>query len=155
MKKRHIKWGLVAIWAAIIFIFSSQTGDVSGLNNKFIIDLLLRIGINLNGATGELANIIIRKMGHFTEYFILYLLLYNAIINDFYRKPTLIIALIATALYAASDEFHQSFVAGRGPAVTDVLIDTSGGLTAALILNLKELIANKKRRVTSYYKGEE
>jgi VanZ family protein len=38
-------------------------------------------------------------------------------------------AVIAVALatgYGATDEFHQSFVPGRGPAFSDVLIDLVG-----------------------------
>jgi VanZ family protein len=43
--------------------------------------------------------------------------------------------LVLTAL-AASDEYHQSFVPSRTAAVTDVLIDMSGGLVALTILAL-------------------
>lgn len=155
MKKRYIKWGLVVIWAVVIFVFSSQTGDMSSQNNRFIMDMFNRIGINLDTITGGLGNLIIRKAAHFTEYFILYLLFYNAFIDDFYRKPALIISIIATALYAASDEFHQSFVGGRGPAVLDVMIDTSGGIAAALILNIKECIIAKRKSIPSYYRSKD
>jgi VanZ family protein len=40
----------------------------------------------------------------------------------------------AAALYAASDEWHQSFVKGRGPSARDVLIDSAGALAACLLL---------------------
>ena len=43
-------------------------------------------------------------------------------------------ALLAAALYAASDEIHQSFVPGRGPAVTDVLLDSAGALCGILFI---------------------
>ncbi len=39
-------------------------------------------------------------------------------------------------LYACSDEFHQSFVPGRGPAFRDVLIDTSGGAFAYIVTSV-------------------
>lgn len=45
------------------------------------------------------------------------------------RRPTLsqsLMAIALAALYASSDEWHQSFTAGRHPAWTDVLIDTFG-----------------------------
>ena len=38
-----------------------------------------------------------------------------------------------TVLYAASDEWHQSFVPGRHPQLTDVLIDACGAATGLLI----------------------
>ena len=40
-------------------------------------------------------------------------------------------------IYAITDEYHQSFVAGRGPAITDVCIDTAGvciGIVIVLII---------------------
>ncbi len=42
------------------------------------------------------------------------------------RWPLAALALAAAVLYAATDEFHQSFVSGRHPSVVDVLIDTGG-----------------------------
>ena len=37
-------------------------------------------------------------------------------------------------LYAASDEFHQIFVALRTALVSDVIIDTTGGTIGLLLL---------------------
>jgi VanZ family protein len=42
----------------------------------------------------------------------------------------LALAFILTVLYAASDEFHQSFTPSRHPSPWDVLIDTAGAATA-------------------------
>lgn len=36
------------------------------------------------------------------------------------------LAVVLAALYGASDEYHQKFVAGRGSTMVDVLIDTVG-----------------------------
>ena len=44
-------------------------------------------------------------------------------------RPTrrqLLAAVALAGLYAITDEFHQWFVAERGAAATDVLIDTAG-----------------------------
>lgn len=40
--------------------------------------------------------------------------------------------MLVGVLYAASDEFHQSFVPGRGPSIVDVGIDSLGVLTGIL-----------------------
>ena len=60
---------------------------------------------------------------------------------------------IAT-LYAATDELHQAFVAGRGPGIVDVGIDSGGALTGALAATLVLWIAfgilakmEKKRKI--------
>ena len=37
MKKKHIDWILVIGWMVLIFVFSSQAGEVSSENNKFVI----------------------------------------------------------------------------------------------------------------------
>jgi VanZ family protein len=42
-----------------------------------------------------------------------------------WSKAALVLALVA--LYAASDEFHQSFVPSREASVRDVLLDSLGG----------------------------
>ncbi|MNL79991.1 VanZ like family protein [compost metagenome] len=41
-------------------------------------------------------------------------------------------AWAAATAYAATDEWHQAFVPGRGPALTDVGIDSLGAATALL-----------------------
>jgi VanZ family protein len=135
MKRKYINWILVVGWMILIFMFSSQAGEVSTENNKFVIYVFDLIGLDLNGIFGTLSDFIVRKAAHFTEYFILYVLLYRAI----NRKENLNIkvfiwAILIVFLYACSDEFHQAFVPGRGPAFRDVLVDTCGGLTAFLIM---------------------
>jgi VanZ family protein len=44
----------------------------------------------------------------------------------------LLIAWVACAIFAASDEFHQSFVPSRTASPTDVMIDTCGALAGLL-----------------------
>ena len=152
MKKRYIKWTMVIIWAIVIFVFSSQPGDISNGNNRFILDMFMKMGINLDAITGNKADFVIRKAAHFTEYFIFYLLLYNALIDDFYLNSTLIISLIMTFLYASTDEFHQRYVSGRGPAVRDVVIDVSGGVVCLLIIYIRHYIRNKKKNYRFFKK---
>ena len=135
MKKKHIDWILVIVWMILIFIFSSQPAEVSNENNKFVIDVFNFFGIDINSVFGVLSDFIIRKVAHFTEYFILYILLYRAISTNGNTKiKPFIWSILIVFLYACSDEIHQAFVPGRGPAFKDVLVDTSGGLTAFLIM---------------------
>src|SRR6204780_5286948 len=93
---------------------------------------------------------LIRKTGHFTEYFILSLLVLRGI-RAGKRGAHLAWALAAIAVvgcYAALDEFHQSFVPGRTAAVSDVLLDTAGGIAAQVVVALVILLGDirKKRR---------
>jgi VanZ family protein len=79
---------------------------------------------------------LIRKFAHLTEYFILGLLLFRFFRNDSNDLKMLrwmISAMIVLALYAAGDEFHQSFVPTRTASIVDIGIDISGGLLAQLV----------------------
>lgn len=59
-----------------------------------------------------------------------YALLANAYLKGINRnKPSsLVLAFALAIIYAASDEFHQSFVPGRGSKILDVGIDSIGAL---------------------------
>ena len=141
MKKKHIDWILVIGWMILIFLFSSQVGEVSNGNNKFVVYVLNLIGLDLNSIFGTLCDFIVRKAAHFTEYFILYVLLYRAINAKKNADIKVFIgAIIIVFLYACSDEFHQAFVPGRAAAFRDVLVDTCGGLTAFLIMYISVIL---------------
>ena len=77
-----------------------------------------------------------------SEYAVL-AILFGLTIREYKPEPWLLLALAATAAYAATDEFHQLFVPGRSGQLKDVLIDTAGG---ALGLVLLALILYLKRR---------
>ncbi|MDY6314114.1 MAG: VanZ family protein, partial [Clostridia bacterium] len=53
-----------------------------------------------------------------------------------FKKTTAVISLLCSALYAASDEFHQLFVPGRSGEFRDVCLDSAGALTGILIFIL-------------------
>ena len=57
-------------------------------------------------------------------------------------------SLIIGIVYASSDEIHQCFTPGRGPLLTDVIIDTMGIflgiLLVMLILKVHKIIQDKK-----------
>ncbi len=50
-----------------------------------------------------------------------------------FRRKRLWLAWLMAVLYAATDEFHQSFVPGRHPSPTDVFLFDGGGAAAALL----------------------
>lgn len=45
-------------------------------------------------------------------------------------------SLIIGIFYATSDEIHQCFIPGRGPQITDVIIDSMGVLLGILLVIL-------------------
>jgi VanZ family protein len=84
--------------------------------------------------------VFVRKCAHLTEYAVLALLLWRALHKppgpkaSPWRWSEAGLALALAALYAASDEFHQTFVPSRQGCVTDVLLDTTGAAVALLCL---------------------
>lgn len=58
------------------------------------------------------------------------------------RARRLATLLVAAALWAAGDEFHQSFVPGRAVEAADLLADVAG---AALALTLAEGVLSVRR----------
>ncbi|MCM0648232.1 VanZ family protein [Clostridium swellfunianum] len=148
MKNKKIKWLMVIAWMILIFTFSSQPGDTSEETSQFVIYIFNLLGLDLHGYFGALADFAVRKGAHFTEYLILYMLFYNALSESLNFKKALWFSMVAVFLYACSDEFHQSFVPGRGPAFRDVLIDSSGGFSGLIIIFMKNLIS-KNRKLTA------
>lgn len=81
----------------------------------------------------------VRKTAHATEYAILGILLCQAVPGCRY-----LVALILSAAYAASDEFHQLFVPGRSGQITDVMIDTCGAAAGLLVTCIIMRIHSRK-----------
>lgn len=124
------------LWMAVIFIFSSENGSTSNMNNFFIVDMLKRAGIDaVKLFPGADINFIIRKSAHVTEYFILGVLLYRSW-SGYLCKGRSLASSITGFIYACTDEFHQSLIPGRSPSFRDVLIDTSGVIAAVVICTL-------------------
>jgi VanZ family protein len=74
-------------------------------------------------------DLLLKKAAHAIEYGVLYLLLWQALDR---RHSFLALAWTLTVLYAASDEFHQTFVPGRDGRWMDVIIDSVGASVSAL-----------------------
>lgn len=69
------------------------------------------------------------KITHFFEYAVLGLLLIRALNKEYPGRSFLALkltALAVSAIYAASDEFHQSFVPGRFSCLADWAVDSAG-----------------------------
>lgn len=94
----------------------------------------------------------IDKVYHLIEYSIFGLLAYYAFVNASFgiiSKNAILLTVLFTAFFGATDEIHQFYVRGRQANVIDWIFDTVGGFLGvfcALLLNrLYQLwIANRK-----------
>ena len=122
----------VIFWMGVIFWMS--TGTFSSQNTFSFMETAGRFFLpKISAQELDLINAIIRKSGHVTEHFILSLLLFRAFrggsIGSWNWRWSFF-AVILVALWAAGDEFHQSFVPTRTASVVDVVIDIAGGVLA-------------------------
>ena len=116
----------------MIFIFVMSSFDATSSSNQsnFIVDIITSI-INIKDI--GLLSLIIRKLAHFIEYFILGILVINFITR--YDKK-IIIAILLCIIYATSDEIHQIFVPGRSCQITDIMIDSLGSIMGIYLYKL-------------------
>jgi VanZ family protein len=122
----------------VIFALSTNLGAstntrpmVSGIVQRLFPALAAR----LDAQTLYRINYDIRKTAHVTEYAILAILSYRAVAfgNPRFRDRNVLGPLILGVLYAAGDEFHQSFVPSRDSEAGDILFDASGVLLGVLL----------------------
>lgn len=133
-------WVAAFLLMGAIFYMSSQNGRMSNSLSKGIIsDIKPYVNINSINEKNDFIhqisfNFLLRKLTHFTEYFVLSFLLFGAL---FFNKATdgkaLVNTFIICFLFAVSDEIHQIFVTGRTPRVYDIIIDSGGALLAGVI----------------------
>lgn len=83
----------------------------------------------------NLLELILRKGAHMVSYAILALLARWSLAVTLSGRRLSWAALAVAVLYAASDEYHQTFVPTRHGTVTDVMIDSAGAALALLIVN--------------------
>ena len=157
LQKHSIAITLLPVLAVMgmIFWFSAQTGASSGALSGRITARVVRFFVPDVDAFSEAdrqalfytVGTIIRKGAHFTEFALLGITL-MCHLQQLRKRisvpyPWLWAWMVGTA-YAVTDELHQNFVGGRHPAVTDVLIDSSGVITGVLLV--MGLLYWRKRR---------
>jgi len=106
-----LRWGPVVAWMGVIYFFSSRP-DLPHIEEVWL-------------------EMLLRKLAHAAEYVILSALLARAAGITGWRGVVLASAI--GALYAASDEWHQTFVPGRKGNGWDFLLDSAASLAGAYL----------------------
>lgn len=163
MKKtvlRLVTGVLLIGWMTVIFLFSHQPAVTSSeISGEVSLGLVGRLDalfdLELPEETLEkLAQMIdypVRKAAHMTEYAVLGLLAFAffkamAPGRGWHYRAAWLFALC----YAATDEFHQLFVAGRSGRISDVCIDSVGAAIGLLVLFLLQKIWRKHCEKKAY-----
>jgi VanZ family protein len=139
-------WGPVILWAALLFGFSTESFS-SSQTSQILEPTLQSLFPAISAHQLEAIHLIIRKLGHWSEYFVFSTLLLRALRHQYnggsdFGQNALTAGIVF--LYALSDELHQAFVPNRTASFGDVLIDLCGGLCAIFWLNLRR----KRRKKT-------
>jgi VanZ family protein len=135
--RRFLKnWLPVIVWVGVIFIGSTDLMSAEQ-TSRFVVPFLRWLKPDISPETLASIHFIVRKCAHLSEYAILALLLFRAAICVTNRKRSLSILYasvwIGCLVVATLDEFHQTFVASRGPSIRDIMIDSAGAIVGLLI----------------------
>ena len=150
MISKVIKIILVILCMISIFLFSSDDGDESTDKSDGVINTIVSTFVGRMTEEDkreeyiEKYSYIVRKIAHFTIYFILGFLLIS-LLSEYMKvnKTCILISLLIAFLYACSDEVHQLFVPGRSGNIIDVLIDSAGAFVG---INIYYFIYRLRRK---------
>lgn len=173
MKKK--KWAYIwtaaaLIWMVVIFMKSAEPyheQDMRPLLKNWISEERLTswlppVSFTYDGhpvtwqKPYDMLEFFIRKAGHVAEFALLMLFVTLALLS--WRKafyPMLGLGALISVGYAASDEWHQTFVPGRSGHVVDVLVDSIGIVLVVLICLLIHVCKNKVKLKRSVKEKEE
>ena len=120
-------------WMLVIFLLSAQTGDD--------VDTFLPWFQKLFPGMQDF------NWGHFVSYFVLAAVLDFGIGARSERILWKLIIIAACGLYGVTDEYHQSFVAGRSTDILDLKHDVIGAFLWTVVIMFPPLL-RLWRRVT-------
>ncbi len=146
LKKLIIAWIAVILWMALIFASAAQPADATNHLSVGVTKMILQnkaaVSLGVIGSENAvtLFNFIIRHLAHFFLFFVLGMLVTNALraIKESARgrrgtDRRFLLPTVICFAYAVNDEIHQMFVPGRDSDIKDVLIDTAGAILGIMI----------------------
>lgn len=130
----------------MIFSFSSQDGITSSQLSYKVSYKIVETGGKVLGEDldpWEIDSIatrfhgIVRKIAHMGEYFLLAVAVaFPLYVYGLRGILLMIVAGLFCVAFACGDEYHQSFVEGRGPSKRDVLIDSFGVFWGIILVRI-------------------
>src|SRR5688572_21084849 len=131
----------VALWMSIIFIGSTDLGS-SQRTSRIIGPLLRWFKPDVSDETIRFVQAVVRKGAHVAIYALLAALVWRArrvarglsVFNSRWSWPEMWGIVLFCALYAVTDELHQSYVQTRQGSPWDVGFDSAGAIGALLVI---------------------
>lgn len=148
---------ITLLWVGVIFSFSLQpaetSSEISAGVGRWILEHLLP-GLmqrfdSMPQAQLDFWHTLLRKAGHFSEFFLLGVLsLFTARQMKFRRRE--MIGFLFCVFVASMDETIQLFVSGRSGQVSDVMLDSVGALVGIMSALLVKHFVCKRTNVNSF-----
>ncbi len=141
-----------ALFLMTLFVFSNSL-QVATESSKISGSLLETLYKMLPLLRQWLTEHILRKMGHFTEYSVIGVLLMLCLRSCTVRVlPHITKAILGGVLIAMTDETIQLFVEGRSGEVLDVWLDSSGVCFGLLVMGcalvlIEHYLAHRRKRI--------
>lgn len=138
VRPSYLAWLPVVLWMALLFGASTDLG-APRRTSRFLVPVLRWLVPEISPVALERVQFAVRKTGHALAYAVLAVLIWRAKRQttspsppDFRRDATFAFAL--AVLYAASDEWHQTFTASRQGSLADVALDAAGAAVGLALL---------------------
>ncbi|MED5494332.1 MAG: VanZ family protein [Verrucomicrobiota bacterium] len=126
-------WVWVAVWMGVIFLFSTDTFS-GAQTSRFIGPILKWFASDITDDSIARVQLVVRKIAHVVEYAMLSMLICRALAKRL-AKPLPLRSLgqgvLLWIVYAAFDEWHQSWTDERFGSPIDVGIDSVGAILGA------------------------
>lgn len=134
MRRFVLAWVPVAIMCIAIFLFSQDAN--SGRHSEEVLRWLLELAGVYSGHLLAVLNGPFRKLAHVIVYFLLGGMSYRGFAYGKigFARGAAIRSLLFSFVYACTDEYHQSWIPGRGPSPRDVMLDTAAALVAIVLM---------------------
>ena len=155
--KQWISFYLLILWMGMIFFFSAKPAVQSAKMSHSVGRMIGRVVVpefeELEATRNKILlqrsiDFVVRKSAHACEYAVLGILLFWNYEQKI-RKTKQYRAGISCAkycAYAATDEIHQLFVPGRSGQISDVMLDSFGGLLGVVFSVMIQYLIRKRKK---------
>lgn len=139
MRKLLFAWLPAVLWMTLLFGASTEMG-APRRTSRILVPVLRWLVPDISPAALNRAQFAMRKTGHAVGYAMLAALIWRARRlsrpegeTPCFRRDA-IFAFTLAVLYAATDEWHQTFTASRQGSLADVALDASGAAAGLALL---------------------
>src|SRR6266403_1734539 len=143
-------WLPVLIWLCVIFVGSTDVLSAEQ-TSRFVEPFLRGLKPDISSETLAQIHFFARKLGHIFEYALLAIFLWRALRSGANLRVKISILVVVVwfvcAIFAATDEFHQSFIPSRTASPNDVVIDIFGVVIGLTICMGFALRINRKSEI--------